>query len=42
MKNNKKEELEVLDPHYEYKEFYKTIRDCKEIYAGTTFNRAIP
>jgi len=42
MKSDKKEELEVLDPHYEYKEFYKTIRDCKEIYAGTTFNRAIP
>lgn len=44
MKKDKNEKIENVDfiPNYEYKEFYKSIRDCKKIYAETTFNRAIP
>ena len=42
MKKDENVETNDVEEKYENKEFYKTIRDCKKVYAETTFNRAIP
>lgn len=39
---NKEEQTFNLESNFEPKEFYSTIRDCKKVYASTTFDRAIP
>lgn len=43
-KQNKVEEVSNfnIESKYEPEEFYREIRDCKKVYAGTTFDRAIP
>ena len=43
MKNTNKDEVSFdIKSKSEPQEFYKEIRDCKKVYAGTTFDRAIP